>query len=100
MDLAIQDILPIWWSFLWRYAVYELLISAVFGALLGVLVARYASEAGWSPDEIKWTLKTWSSWGNTFFVRLPVSLVALQQALLKHHAPLSSVKEKSNTQGE
>jgi hypothetical protein len=98
MDLAIKDILPIWWSFLWRYAVYELPISAVFGALLGFLVGRYALEAGWSTDGIKWTLKTWSAWGNTFFVRLPVSLVALQQALLKHHAMLISVNEKSNSQ--
>jgi hypothetical protein len=95
MHLSIKNILPIWWSFVWRYLVYEISI-AVFGTLLGILVKHYAREAGWSTDEINGTIDTWSAWGNAILVEIPVSLFAFQQALLKHSAQFISVHEKTN----
>jgi len=39
MKISWRDIIPVWWSFIWRAAIFGMLIGALFGFFAGIVFA-------------------------------------------------------------
>lgn len=74
-----SETLPIWWSFVWRAALYGLLIGFVFGAIGGFFAAVSGSTA---------SAQGYGQIGG-LLAGLPASLIAMKQALVKHAAAIA-----------
>ena len=73
--------MPVWWSFVWRAAIY----GALLGVVLGFCAGIYAGISG--VPERGALYGTIAGWIGT----IPASMLAIKQSISKHLAALSSI---------
>lgn len=81
MQVQWRDVLPVWWSFFWRAAVFGALLGFLLGALVGVLLGM-AGSAEKAP--LYGALAGWVG-------AIPASMLAMKQALTRHLPALGGV---------
>ena len=81
MDLKLGSVLPVWWSFLWRTAVY----SVAVGFLIRI-AAYLLGKSGAIDIQEAMTLATLVA----AVCYIPLSLLAMQRALSRHAPPKNS----------
>lgn len=86
MTVTWKKALPVWWSAVWRGAVYGLLGGVVLGATGGALAVMLHT-----PDKAT----TYGTIGG-YIASIPASMLGVKQALSKHLASLAAIANSSN----